>query len=106
MLPPGTRIGHTHHKVADLERSLAFYRDAVGFTVTYREPGMVFLAAGGYHHHIAINMSESKGGSPPAMGTTGLAHHAIVLLDRHSLAEAFTGLSALSTGPSQPHTTA
>lgn len=85
-LPAETRIGHTHLKVADLERSLAFYRDALGFTVTYRDEQLAMLAADGYHHHIGLNTWESLGGSRPSKQTTGLHHHAIVLPDRRSLA--------------------
>ncbi|MBV8791989.1 MAG: VOC family protein, partial [Pseudolabrys sp.] len=58
----GVRIGHVHLKVADLQRSLDFYKGVLGFEVTTSRPGAVFLSAGGYHHHIAINTWESKGG--------------------------------------------
>ena len=85
-LPPGTAIGHTHLKVAHLERSLTFYRDVLGLTVTYRGDGIAMLAAGGYHHHIALNTQFTKDGDRPAGGSTGLLHHAIVLPDRQSLA--------------------
>ena len=73
------RIGHVHLKVSDLERSLAFYRDVLGFEVTQRY-GLqaVFLSAGGYHHHIGLNTWESAGGQPPPPGTTGLYHTAIL----------------------------
>lgn len=50
-----TRVGHVHLKVSDLARALSFYRDVLGFSVTARRPGAVFLSAGGYHHHIALN---------------------------------------------------
>jgi len=86
-LPAGTAIGHTHLKVADLDRSIGFYRDVLGFTVTYRSDGIATLGAGGYHHHVALNTWTSRGGSRPATGTTGLLHHAIVLPSRRSLAE-------------------
>jgi len=84
----GTRIGHVHLKVADLERALAFYCDVLGFEVTQRRQGAVFIAAGGYHHHIALNTWESLGGSPPAAGTTGLYHLAILYPTRRDLADA------------------
>ncbi len=86
---PDVRIGHIHLKVADLERSLAFYRDVLGFEVTQwfgREA--VFLSAGGYHHHIGLNTWESLGGSPPPPGTTGLYHTAILYPTRAALADA------------------
>lgn len=89
----GTRIGHVHLKVADLDRSLAFYRDVLGFEVTQRYGDQaVFLSAGGYHHHIGLNTWESKGGRPPAPGTTGLYHTAILYPDRAALADALRRL--------------
>ncbi|MCS6244822.1 MAG: VOC family protein [Opitutus sp.] len=82
-------IGHVHLKVADLQRSLGFYRDVLGFTVTQRYGDQaVFLSAGGYHHHIGLNTWESAGGSPPAPGTTGLYHLALLYPSRAELADA------------------
>ncbi len=91
-IDPGVRIGHVHLKVADLERSLKFYRDVLGFEVTTTRPGAVFLSAGGYHHHIALNTWESRGGPPPAPGTTGLYHVAILYPTRRLLADALRRL--------------
>ena len=89
----GTRIGHVHLKVADLERSVAFYRDVLGFAVTARYGTQAaFLSAGGYHHHIGLNTWESHGGSPPPRGTTGLYHFAILVPTRRALARALRGL--------------
>ena len=92
---PQTRIGHVHLKVADLERSLGFYRDVLGFEVTAR-PGdsAAFLSAGGYHHHIGLNTWESRGGTPPPPGTTGLYHLAILYPTRAELADALRRLVA------------
>jgi catechol 2,3-dioxygenase len=82
-------IGHVHLKVADLERSLGFYRDVLGFDVMQQVgDSAAFLSAGGYHHHIAINTWESKGGSPPPRETTGLYHVAIRYPDRKALGDA------------------
>lgn len=90
---PEVRIGHVHLKVADLERSLAFYRDVLGFEVTQRfGQQAAFLSAGGYHHHIGLNTWESQGGSPPHRGTTGLYHVAIVYPTRAELADALRRL--------------
>ncbi len=86
---PRVHIGHVHLKVADLERALRFYAGVLGLEVTQRYgDGAVFLSAGGYHHHIALNTWESLGGSPPPPGTTGLYHTAIVYPTRAALAAA------------------
>jgi catechol 2,3-dioxygenase len=83
------RIGHIHLKVANLERSLAFYRDVLGFAITQRYGSQaVFLSAGGYHHHIGLNTWESAGGQPPPPGPTGLYHVAILYPTRTELADA------------------
>ena len=76
-------------KVADLERALRFYRDVLGFELTQRYgQDAAFVSAGGYHHHIGLNVWESRGGSPPPRGTTGLYHLAILYPDRAALADA------------------
>jgi catechol 2,3-dioxygenase len=86
---PGVGIGHVHLNVADLDRALAFYHGVLGFEVTqgYGQDA-VFVSAGGYHHHIGLNTWESKGGRPPAPGTTGLYHLAILYPTRPALADA------------------
>jgi catechol 2,3-dioxygenase len=86
---PAVRIGHVHLKVADLDRAIGFYNGVLGFEVMQRFGSQAaFLSAGGYHHHIGLNTWESKGGRPPAPGTTGLYHVAILYPDRKSLADA------------------
>ena len=88
-IDPRTRIGHVHLKVADIERALRFYRDVLGFELTQRYGrDAAFVSAGGYHHHIGLNVWESRGGSPPPRGATGLYHLAILYPDRVSLADA------------------
>jgi catechol 2,3-dioxygenase len=88
-IDPGVRIGHTHLKVADLDRALGFWRDVLGFEEQQRYGDQAaFLSAGGYHHHIALNTWESRGGPPPAPGTTGLFHVAILYPTRAALADA------------------
>ena len=83
------RIGHVHLKVADIGRALGFYRDILGFHISQRYgDGAVFLSAGGYHHHIGLNTWESKNGSPPPPGSTGLYHTAILYPTRAALADA------------------
>jgi catechol 2,3-dioxygenase len=89
---PGTRIGHVHLKVADLERALRFYCGVLGFELTQRRGGAAFISAGGYHHHIGLNTWESQGGSPPPAGTTGLYHLAILYPTRAALADALRRL--------------
>ncbi len=94
-IDPGTRIGHVHLKVADLARALDFYCGVLGFTLTQRYGrSAAFVAAGGYHHHIGLNTWESLGGSPPAPGTTGLYHVAILYPNRAALADALQRLIA------------
>jgi len=84
---PKTTIGHIHLTVADLDRSLAFYRDLLGFEVTmWHGDSAVFLSAGGYHHHIGLNTCAGKGANPPPPGHTGLYHVAILLPNRYELA--------------------
>jgi catechol 2,3-dioxygenase len=92
-IDPGVDIGHVHLKVADLERSLGFWRDVLGFEEQARYGSQaVFLSAGGYHHHLGLNTWESQGGSPPAPGTTGLYHVAIRYPTRAALADALRRL--------------
>jgi len=86
-------MGHIHLKVADLDRALAFYHDVLGFDVTQKMGNSAaFLSAGGYHHHIGLNTWESRGGSTPANGTTGLYHLAIVYPTRAELGDALERL--------------
>jgi len=88
-IDPQVRIGHVHLKVADLERSLRFYCGVLGFELTQRYGTQAaFVSAGGYHHHIGLNTWESRGGSPPPPGTTGLYHTAILYPTRRALADA------------------
>ena len=91
----GVRIGHVHLKVANLDRALSFYCDILGFELTQRRgQEAAFLSAGGYHHHIGLNTWESLGGSPPAPGSTGLYHVAILYPTRALLADALRRVMA------------
>lgn len=93
-IDPRVDIGHVHLKVANLDRSLAFYCDVLGFELMQRYGSQAaFVSAGGYHHHIGLNTWESKDGSPPAPGTTGLFHVAIRYPDRSTLADALRRLN-------------
>jgi catechol 2,3-dioxygenase len=90
---PKVRIGHVHLKVANLERSLAFYCGILGFELMQRMGAeAVFISAGGYHHHIGLNTWDSLGGSPPPPGTTGLFHVGILYPSRAALADALRRL--------------
>jgi catechol 2,3-dioxygenase len=92
-LDAGVRIGHVHLKVSDLERAIAFYNGVLGFEVKQRwGTQAAFLAAGDYHHHIGLNTWQSLGGKPPARGTTGLYHFAILYPTRAALADALRRL--------------
>lgn len=87
---PQMRIGHVHLRVADLERSITFYRDVMGLELQQRAGDhAAFMSAGGYHHHLGLNTWQSKGGTPPPPGHTGLYHTAFLFPDRKALALAF-----------------
>jgi catechol 2,3-dioxygenase len=93
-IDPGVDIGHVHLKVADIDRALAFYCDVLGFELMARlGEDAAFVSAGGYHHHIGLNTWESRGGSPPPPGTTGLYHVAIRYPSRAALADALRRLA-------------
>lgn len=94
-IDPQVRVGHVHLKVADLDRALSFYCGVLGFELTQRfGPGAAFLSAGGYHHHLGLNTWESKGGSPPPPGSTGLFHAAFLYPNRAALGGALRRLLA------------
>lgn len=87
--PVRLSIGHVHLKVSDLERAAAFYQGALGLDVTQRYGSQaVFLSADGYHHHVGLNTWESRGGRPPAPGSTGLYHVAFLYPTQADLARA------------------
>jgi catechol 2,3-dioxygenase len=92
-IDPRVDIGHVHLKVADVDRSLGFYRDVLGFEVQQRwGTDAAFISAGGYHHHIGLNSWESRGAAPPPPGHTGLFHAAIRYPTRAALADALRRL--------------
>jgi catechol 2,3-dioxygenase len=92
-IDPNVRIGHVHLKVANLQRALDFYCSVLGFEPTQRYgEEAAFVSAGGYHHHIGLNTWESRDGSPPAKGATGLYHFAILYPTRAALADALRRL--------------
>ena len=88
-IDPRVDIGHVHLKVSNIDQALGFYRDVLGFELTQRYGDeAAFLSAGGYHHHLGLNTWESRGGSAPPSGTTGLYHVAIRYPDRATLGDA------------------
>jgi len=92
-IDPNVRIGHVHLKVANLQRALDFYCGVLGFELTQRYgEEAAFVSAGGYHHHIGLNTWESRDGSPPPKGATGLYHFAILYSTRAALADALRRL--------------
>jgi len=94
-VPSGVRVGHIHLKVSNLNRALSFYQGVLGFEITqYYGQSAVFLSAGGYHHHIGLNIWESPDGPAPPMGTTGLYHVAFLYPTRRDLAKVLKQLQA------------
>ncbi|HEX6334102.1 MAG TPA: VOC family protein [Flavisolibacter sp.] len=88
-IPAGARIGHVHLKVTNLERSLQFYRDLLGFEITqHYGNSAVFVSAGGYHHHIGLNTWHSRDAGPAPGNTAGLYHVAILYPEKKDLAQA------------------
>lgn len=88
-----TRVGHIHLTVSDLDRSLAFYRDLLGFEISARfGDSAVFLSAGGYHHHIGLNTWAGKGATPAPGGHTGMYHVAFLYPSRLELAKVLKNL--------------
>jgi catechol 2,3-dioxygenase len=93
-IPAQTQIGHVHLKVADIKRSLAFYCDLLGFEITTMYGGdAAFISAGGYHHHIGLNVWYSKGAQPAPLHSAGLFHTAILYPTRRDLAAIFKRVS-------------
>jgi len=93
-LPSQTHIGHVHLKVADIKRSLAFYKDLLGFEImAHYGESAVFISAGGYHHHIGLNTWYSKNAPPAPRNSAGLFHTAIVYPTRKDLAIALKRLT-------------
>jgi catechol 2,3-dioxygenase len=94
-ITPGARVGHVHLKVSDLDRAIDFYSGVLGFELQQRfGREAAFLSAGGYHHHIGLNTWESRGGSAPPPGHTGLYHVAFLYPARRDLADALLRLDA------------
>lgn len=84
--PEGTKLGHMHLRVADVALAEKFYVHALGFDVTARWAGALFVSAGGYHHHVGLNAWQSRGGLPPAETSAGLAEFSLVLPHEEAIA--------------------
>jgi catechol 2,3-dioxygenase len=78
-MPPGTKMGHVHLHVADVDDALRFYHDLVGFDVMGHMPGMGFVSAGGYHHHLGLNTWAGRGAQAAPPGSAGLRRFTIEL---------------------------
>ena len=88
-------LGHVHLHVSDLDRAIAFYRDVIGLEVTQLYGGQAaFLASGGYHHHLGLNMWGTRGAAPAPKGHPGLFHAAFLYPDRASLGAAVARVQA------------
>ena len=85
-IAPAADVGHVNLRVQDLERAERFYRDVIGLRVTQRDAESVFLAAGSYHHHVALNVWDGPATTPPH-GAAGLHHFALRLPNARALAE-------------------
>jgi catechol 2,3-dioxygenase len=84
-MPEATRMGHVHLHVADVDEALSFYHDLVGFDVMGHMPGVGFVSAGGYHHHLGLNTWAGQGARPAPPGSAGLRHFTIELPTGHDL---------------------
>ena len=94
-MPAGTRIGHVHLQVAELEQIERFYAGVLGFEVMVRGyPGALFVAAGGYHHHLGLNTWNSRGGSTPPPGAVGLRSYELKLGSDAALADVLARVQA------------
>jgi catechol 2,3-dioxygenase len=86
-LPAGTRLGHMHLQVGDLAQAEQFYHDVLGFDITAHYPGALFISAGGYHHHLGLNIWQSRGRGPAPAGTAGLRYFTLELPNEEARAE-------------------
>jgi catechol 2,3-dioxygenase len=91
----GLRIGHVHLHVGELDAATRFYRDGLGFEVMGELPSAVFVAAGGYHHHVAFNIWRGRGASPARADAIGLRHWTLILDSDEDLAAIRGRLTAL-----------
>lgn len=87
VIPAGTRVGHIHLQVGNIEEARQFYHTILGFDVTAQLPGALFVSAGGYHHHIGLNTWQSRGGKPTPMNHAGLQKYVIAIPTREGLLE-------------------
>ena len=99
-MPAGTKIGHVHLQVADLDEAKRFYTDVLGFEQTAGRGGALFVSAGGYHHHVGLNVWHSLNAPPPGANAAGLAEFEIVVPDRAALKAAQARLEAAGFQPS------
>jgi catechol 2,3-dioxygenase len=94
VLPAGTRVGHMHLKVGDIPQAERFYHTILGFDITARMPSALFVSAGGYHHHIGMNIWQSRGAGPAPRNTAGLETFVIALPNNQALQDVRSRLEA------------
>jgi catechol 2,3-dioxygenase len=94
VMPAGTTIGHMHLQVGDIPQAEHFYHDILGFDITAKMPGALFVSAGGYHHHLGLNTWQSKGAGPAPDNTAGLEAFEIALPTREALSDVQARLEA------------
>ncbi|HEY2637250.1 MAG TPA: VOC family protein [Solirubrobacteraceae bacterium] len=103
-IDPGVRVGHVHLRTADIDRVRDFYVGVLGFDVVFEArdvPGwgttgdILFVSAGGYHHHLGFNTWKSRDGEPQPDGVTGLHHVALNYPTRAALGDALRRLRAV-----------
>ena len=95
--PEGTKLGHMHLRVADIPTAERFYVDTLGFDVTARWPGALFVSAGGYHHHVGLNTWQSRGGKPAGKESVGLREFSVVLPHRDAIKQVVEHVRARRT---------
>ena len=92
-MPDGTRLGHMHLRVGDLQQADAFYHEILGFDIVFRFPSALFMSAGGYHHHLGLNTWHSLRGPRPPANAVGLEAFTVILPDRAALDDLHTRLA-------------
>jgi catechol 2,3-dioxygenase len=104
-MPAGTKMGHVHLHVADVKEALRFYHDLVGFDIMGEVPGVGFVSAGGYHHHVGLNTWAGSGARPAPPGSAGLRQFddVVARLERGDVRVSETSAGFAASDPSANH---